>query len=192
MLGSLESFDAHFDVSNFALLSGGTATVVATDAKGSPLLTVNAVGQGRAVYIAATARARHRAGRPWATPAPVAALLREVYGAVARSAGCGAPVECSIARGRGRAAPGRGRGHPAPHQPRSREGRAYADNRPPHRVDRRRARRRSGRRGRVDVRRHRRGQRRARAAALLRMRGGAAMTDELEPIRLTQLSSKAG
>ncbi len=96
MLGSLESFDAHFDVSNFALLSGGTATVVATDAKGSPLLTVNAVGQGRAVYIAAPLERAIAQGDPWATPAPVAALLREVYGAVARSAGCGAPVECSV------------------------------------------------------------------------------------------------
>ena len=95
MLGALESFDIHFDVSNYALLSGGTATVVATDDKGSPLLTVNAVGQGRAVYVAAPLERAIAQGDPWATPAPIAALLREVYGAVARSAGCGAPVSCS-------------------------------------------------------------------------------------------------
>ena len=95
MLGALESFDVHFDVSNYALLSGGTATVVATDAKGSPLLTVNSVGQGRAVYVAVPLERAIAQGDPWATPAPVASLLREVYGAVARSAGCGAPVACS-------------------------------------------------------------------------------------------------
>ncbi len=96
MLGALTSFDAHFDVSNFALLSGATATIVATDAKGSPLLTVNSVGQGRAVYIAAPIERAIAQGDPWATPAPVAAMLREVYGAVARSAGCGAPVDCDM------------------------------------------------------------------------------------------------
>lgn len=96
MLGALVSFDAHFEVSNYALLSGGTATVVATDAKGSPLLTVNAVGQGRAVYIAAPLERAIAQGDPWATPAPISNLLREVYGAVARSAGCGAPVVCDV------------------------------------------------------------------------------------------------
>lgn len=96
LLGALSSFDAHFDVSNYALLSGGTATVVATDGQGSPLLTVNTVGQGRAVYMAAPLERAIAQGDPWATPAPVATLLREVYGAVARSVGCGAPVACSV------------------------------------------------------------------------------------------------
>ena len=36
VLGTLEGFDARLDVPNYALLSGGTATIVATDAKGSP------------------------------------------------------------------------------------------------------------------------------------------------------------
>ncbi len=31
---------------------------------------------------------------PWATPAPVAGMLREIYGAAARGAGCGPAVEC--------------------------------------------------------------------------------------------------
>ena len=94
MLGALVSFDARFAVSNFAQLSAGRATVVATDATGSPLLTVNQVGQGRAVYVATPLERAIAQGDPWATPAPVSALLREVYGAVARSAGCGAPVAC--------------------------------------------------------------------------------------------------
>lgn len=94
LLGRLESFDAIFHVPNFALLSGGVATVVATDAKGSPLLTVNQVGQGRAVFVAAPLERAIAQGDPWATPSAVRHLLTEVYGAVARSAGCGAPVAC--------------------------------------------------------------------------------------------------
>lgn len=97
LLGDLESFDTEFEIPNFALLSGGGATVVATDAKGSPLLTVNQVGQGRAVFIAAPLERAIAQGDPWATPGAVSHLLSEVYGAVARSAGCGAPVACDAA-----------------------------------------------------------------------------------------------
>jgi endo-1,4-beta-mannosidase len=94
VLGSLEGFDARLEMPNFALLSGGTATIVATDAKGSPLLTLNQVGQGRAVYIATPLERSIAQDDPWATPAPVRALLREVYGAIARAAGCGSPIGC--------------------------------------------------------------------------------------------------
>jgi endo-1,4-beta-mannosidase len=93
-LGALESFDVRLAVPNYALLSAGGATVVATDDTGSPLLTVNQVGQGRAVYIAAPLERSIAQGDPWATPAPVRSLLRQVYGTVARGAGCGAPVDC--------------------------------------------------------------------------------------------------
>lgn len=96
MLGDIASFDARFEISNYALLSGGTATVVATDAKGNPLLTVNQVGQGRAVYIAVPLERAIAQGDQWATPAPVRSMLREVYGAVARSVGCGAPIGCDV------------------------------------------------------------------------------------------------
>lgn len=95
VLGSLESLDLRFDLPNYALLSSGTATIVATDAKGSPLLTVNQVGQGRAVYISAPVERAIAQGDPWAIPEPVQRFMREVYGAVARGAGCGAPVTCS-------------------------------------------------------------------------------------------------
>ncbi len=94
VLGALRSFDVHFDVPNFALLSSGGATVVATDAKGSPLLTVNQVGQGKAVYVAIPLERAIAQGDPWATPAAVADFAVEVYGAVARGAGCGAPLSC--------------------------------------------------------------------------------------------------
>ncbi len=96
VLGALRSFDADLDVPNFALLGSGGATVVATDAKGSPLLTVNQVGQGRAVYVAAPVERALAQGDPWAAPPAVTAMLREVYGAVARGAGCGAPVACDV------------------------------------------------------------------------------------------------
>lgn len=94
LLGALESFDAALEVPNFALLSGGSATVVATDAKGSPLLTVNQVGQGRAVFVAAPIERAMAQDDPWATPGPVRRFLTEVYGAVARNVACGAPVTC--------------------------------------------------------------------------------------------------
>jgi len=95
VLGSLVSFDVDFGIPNHALLSSVTATVVATDANGSPLLTVNQLGQGRAIYLAVPIERAIAQGDPWATPAPVRRLTREVYGAVARGAGCGAPVFCS-------------------------------------------------------------------------------------------------
>lgn len=94
ILGDLESFDVRFDVPNFALLSGGTATIVATDAKGSPLLTINQAGQGRAVYCAVPLERAIAQGDAWATPAEVRTLACELYGAVARGAGAGAPVDC--------------------------------------------------------------------------------------------------
>lgn len=94
VLGELRSFDARMDVPNFALLGHGGATVVATDAKGSPLLTMNIVGQGRAIYVAAPVERAIAQGDAYAAPAAVAGMLRSVYGAAARAAGCGAPVEC--------------------------------------------------------------------------------------------------
>jgi len=96
VLGALRSFDAALELPNFALLGHGGATVVATDSKGSPLLTLNQLGQGRAVYMAAPIERALAQGDPYAAPAPVSSMLRAVYGAVARAAGCGAPVDCDV------------------------------------------------------------------------------------------------
>jgi endo-1,4-beta-mannosidase len=96
VFGALRSFDSRLDVPNYALLGSSGATVVATDAKGSPLLTRNQLGQGRAVYLAAPVERALAQGDPWAAPPAACAMLREVYGAVARGAGCGAPMTCDI------------------------------------------------------------------------------------------------
>lgn len=94
VLGALRSFDAHLELADYALLGHGGSTVVATDAKGSPLLTVNQLGQGRAIFIAAPVERALAQGDPWAAPVRARELLREVYGAAARIAGCQAPLLC--------------------------------------------------------------------------------------------------
>ena len=94
VLGPLVSFDARLELPSFAQLCGGGATIVATDATGSPLLTVNQFGQGRAVFLAAPFERAIAQGDPWAVPEAVARFLRTVYGSVAGAAGCGAPVTC--------------------------------------------------------------------------------------------------
>jgi hypothetical protein len=94
VLGDLTSFDARMELSHFARLTGSGATVVATDATGSPLLTTNQYGQGKAVFLATPLERAIAQNDPWATPTPVRRLLRTVYGSVAMSAGAGAMVEC--------------------------------------------------------------------------------------------------
>ncbi|HSK46824.1 MAG TPA: beta-galactosidase trimerization domain-containing protein [Coriobacteriia bacterium] len=94
LLGDLENFDSLLELPAYALVTPSTATVVATDATGNPLLTVNQVGQGRAVFVSVPLERAVAQGDPWAAPHPVLALLRELYGSSARAAGCAAPFEC--------------------------------------------------------------------------------------------------
>ncbi len=94
VLGRLQAFDCVLDVPHFALLGGGGATVVATDTKGSPLVTLNSFGTGRAVYLAAPIERALAQGDAWASPPPVRAMLRTIYGAVARTAGAALPLTC--------------------------------------------------------------------------------------------------
>jgi len=93
-LGPLTSFDAALEIPSWALLSAVGATVVATDEKGSPLLTVNQFGQGKAVFIATPLERAIAQDDPWATPEAVQFLLATAYGTVARGAGAAAPVDC--------------------------------------------------------------------------------------------------
>jgi hypothetical protein len=94
MLGELTSFDARLELPHFALLGHGGATVVATDATGSPLLTSNQFGQGTAVFCAAPVERAIAQGDPWAAPEEVRSLLRTVYGSVARAAGAAPVLGC--------------------------------------------------------------------------------------------------
>ena len=96
VLGTLEPFDSTLSLPHFALLGHGGGTVVATDAKGNPLLVANQHGQGRAVFIATPVERALAQGDPWAAPAEVKAMMQTVYGAVASAAGCGAQIECDI------------------------------------------------------------------------------------------------
>jgi endo-1,4-beta-mannosidase len=94
LLGDIASFDLPFAIPNVALLSAGEATIVATDERGGPLLTYHQVGQGRAVFVAVPLERAIAQNDAWATPGPASAMLRSVYGAVGRSAGCASPVYC--------------------------------------------------------------------------------------------------
>ena len=94
LVGDLVSFDVRLDLPHYALLGGGAATVVATDATGSPLVTVNQYGQGRAVFLAAPLERAIAQSDPWAAPEAVRSMLRTVYGSVARAAGAGPVIDC--------------------------------------------------------------------------------------------------
>ncbi|MBN2247364.1 MAG: cellulase family glycosylhydrolase [Coriobacteriia bacterium] len=94
LLGDLTAFDARLDLPHYALVGGGSATVVATDATGSPLLTLNQYGQGRAVFVAAPLERAIAQSDPWAAPESIRHFLRTVYGSVARATGAGPVVDC--------------------------------------------------------------------------------------------------
>lgn len=94
LLGEIGSFDVKLDLPHFALVGAGSSTVVATDATGSPLLTLNQYGQGRAVFVAAPLERAIAQSDPWAAPDAVRTMLRTVYGAVARAAGAGPVIDC--------------------------------------------------------------------------------------------------
>ncbi|MBN1192912.1 MAG: beta-galactosidase trimerization domain-containing protein [Coriobacteriia bacterium] len=94
LLGDLEPFDAQLDLPHYALVGSGSSTVAATDATGSPLLTLNQYGQGWAVFLATPLERAIAQSDPWAAPGPVRALLRTVYGSVACAAGAGPVIGC--------------------------------------------------------------------------------------------------
>ncbi|MDT8434132.1 MAG: cellulase family glycosylhydrolase [Anaerosomatales bacterium] len=94
LLGQLEPFDVPADIPHFALLGAGTSTVVATDSAGSPLLTLNRYGQGRAVCVAAPLERVLGQSGLRTPPAEVQSFLRTLYGAVAGVTGCGPLVSC--------------------------------------------------------------------------------------------------
>jgi endo-1,4-beta-mannosidase len=94
LLGDLVAFDVRLDVPHFALVGAGTSTVVATDATGSPLVTLNQYGQGKTVFVSAPLERAIAQSDPWAAPDAIRTLLRTVYGSVARAAGAGPVIDC--------------------------------------------------------------------------------------------------
>jgi endo-1,4-beta-mannosidase len=94
LLGDLQPFDVKLDSPHYALIGSGTSTVVATDAMGSPLLTLNQYGQGKAVFLTAPLERAIAQSDPWAAPDAVRNLLRTVYGTVAKAAGAGPVIDC--------------------------------------------------------------------------------------------------
>ncbi|MFU8890172.1 MAG: beta-galactosidase trimerization domain-containing protein [Anaerosomatales bacterium] len=94
LLGQLEPFDVPAEIPHFALLGAGTSTVVATDSAGSPLLTLNRFGQGRAVCVAAPLERVLGQSGLRTPPAEIQSFLRTLYGAVAGVTGCGPLVSC--------------------------------------------------------------------------------------------------
>lgn len=94
MLGELEPFEVAAEVPHFALLGPGASTVIATDAAGSPLVTLSRPGQGRAVLVAAPfERVLGQAGLT-AAPPHLRGFLTTLYGAVGDVAGCRPKVRC--------------------------------------------------------------------------------------------------
>lgn len=94
MLGPLASFDTALPIEHYALVGRGDAVVVATDATGNPLLTVNQHGQGRAVFLAAPAERALAQPDTRGAVSPVRDALRAVYGSLAGSAGAASPYGC--------------------------------------------------------------------------------------------------
>lgn len=94
MLEGVKGFDVRFGVPAFALLGSRGATVIVTDEVGNPLLTMNQVGQGRALFLA-TPLERAMAHADAAEIAPqVVGLADGIYSMFARAAGCLPPLSC--------------------------------------------------------------------------------------------------
>lgn len=94
VLGELESFDAALPLPSFSLLAPITATVLVTDPSGSPLVTSNSLGTGRALFVAAPLERAVAQYDPELVPFAATELLKEIYAASARMAGCPPPIEC--------------------------------------------------------------------------------------------------
>jgi hypothetical protein len=93
-LGMVTSFDAALPVADGALLGPGGATVLAADAHGRPLVTVNRHGQGRVYHLALPLEAALAALPHDEMPSTVAELVRGLYRAAAEHAGATGPADC--------------------------------------------------------------------------------------------------
>ena len=88
------SFDTTLRVSHLAIVVPESATVVATDASGIPLVTVNRYGRGSAVFLAAPLEQAVAQGISANDTEPARTLLRTLYRAAARESGANGFVAC--------------------------------------------------------------------------------------------------
>lgn len=94
VIDGLRSFDLRVSAGSFALLGRGGATVVATDATGSPLVTSNRYGRGSATYLAAPLERVVGQSGAWHPVPELKSMLSAVYRASALAAGCRPLLEC--------------------------------------------------------------------------------------------------
>jgi len=94
LLGPLQAFDVALEVPHHALLGSAGATVVATDASGSPLVTLNRYGQGRAVLIAVPLERAVAQDDARSVPEQALFLERTIIAALAASMGATSTVTC--------------------------------------------------------------------------------------------------
>ena len=96
VIPGVESFDVSLEMAHFAQLGAGRASVVATEADGSPLLTLDHYGQGTALFLAAPLERALGQADTWTAPAEVRTLLRGLYAVAAGGAGAGGTVSCDV------------------------------------------------------------------------------------------------
>jgi endo-1,4-beta-mannosidase len=94
LLPGVTPFAVATPVPHFARLGTSSATVVATDHDGAPLVTLRQYGQGRALFVAAPLEQMLAEADPASAPEPVWALARGIYAGVAGAAGAAGAVSC--------------------------------------------------------------------------------------------------
>jgi len=96
VLPGVSTFASPIAVPHFARLGGGSATVVATDHDGAPLVTLRQYGQGRALFVAAPLERMLSEADPAATPEAVWTLVRGIYAGVAGASGATGALRCDV------------------------------------------------------------------------------------------------
>ena len=94
MLPGVSAFVSPTPVPHFARLGGGSATVMATDHDGAPLVTLRQYGQGRALFVAAPLERMLSEADPASAPDAVWSLVRGIYAGVAGASGAVAALGC--------------------------------------------------------------------------------------------------
>ncbi len=94
LLPGVSTFTSPIPVPHFARLGGGSATVVATDRDGAPLVTLRQYGQGRALFVAAPLERMLSEADPASAPDAVWTLVRGIYAGVAGASGAAAALRC--------------------------------------------------------------------------------------------------